>query len=46
MERQLQRNNFYLKRIYGKYVAASVLSMLAASMGGMIDTVIVCNFLV
>lgn len=45
MERQLQRNNFYLKRIYGKYVAASVLSMLAASMGGMIDTVIVGNFL-
>lgn len=45
MERQLQRNNFYLKRIYGKYVAASVLSMLAASMGGMIDTVIVGRFL-
>ncbi len=45
MERQLQRNNFYLKRIYGKYVVASVLSMLAASMGGMIDTVIVGRFL-
>lgn len=34
-----------MKTVYGKYVIASVLSMLAASMGGMIDTVIVGRFL-
>ncbi len=45
MERELKRNNFFLKTVYGKYVIASVLSMLAASMGGMIDTVIVGRFL-
>lgn len=45
MERELKQNNFFLKTVYGKYVIASVLSMLAASMGGMIDTVIVGRFL-
>lgn len=45
MERKLQRNNFFLKTIYNKYVAASVLAMLAASMGGMIDTIIIGYFL-
>ena len=45
MQRELRRNNFFLKTVYGKYVIASVLSMLAASMGGMIDTVIVGRFL-
>ena len=41
MERELQRNNYFLKTVYGKYVVASILAMLAASMSGMIDTVIV-----
>lgn len=45
MERKLQRNNFFLNTIYNKYVAASVLAMLAATMSGMIDTVIVGYFL-
>ncbi len=45
MERELRRNNFFLKTVYGKYVTASILSMLAASMSGMIDTVIVGRFL-
>ena len=45
MQRELRRNNFFLKTVYRKYAAASVLSMLAASMGGMIDTVIVGRFL-
>ncbi len=45
MDRELRRNNFFLKTVYGKYVTASILSMLAASMSGMIDTVIVGRFL-
>ena len=45
MERELQRNNYFLKTVYGKYVVASILAMLAASMSGMIDTVIVGRFL-
>lgn len=45
MEQELHRNNFFLKTIYSKYVIASILSMLAASMGGMIDTVIVGRYL-
>lgn len=45
MERKLQRNNFLLNTIYNKYVAASVLAMLAATMGGMIDTILVGKFL-
>ncbi len=45
MERELQRNKFFLKTVYGRYAAASVLAMLATSMGGMIDTVIVGRYL-
>lgn len=45
MERELRRNNYFLKTVYGKYVVASILAMLAASMSGMIDTVIVGRFL-
>lgn len=45
MERELLRNNFFLKAVFGKYVAASVFAMLAVSMGGMVDTVIVGYFL-
>lgn len=45
MERELQRNKFFLKTVYGRYAAASVLAMLATSVGGMIDTVIVGHYL-
>lgn len=34
-----------MKTVYGKYVIASILAMLAASVSGMIDTVIVGRFL-
>lgn len=45
MEQELRRNNFFLKKVFGRYVTASVFAMLAVSMGGMIDTVIVGRFL-
>ncbi len=41
----LRRNGFFLSRVYGKYLAASVLSMLATSVSGMIDTVLSGRFL-
>ena len=44
-DRQLQRSDFFLKSIYGKYLTASVLAMLATSVSGMIDTVIVGRFM-
>lgn len=42
---ELRRNDFFLSRVYGKYLAASVLSMLATSVSGMIDTVLSGQFL-
>ena len=45
MEQELRRNDFFLRKIFGKYVFASVLSMLATSVAGMIDTVLVGWFL-
>ena len=42
---ELRRNDFFLSRVYGKYLAASVLSMLATSVSGLIDTVISGQFL-
>lgn len=42
---ELRRNDFFLNRVYGKYLAASVLSMLATSVSGMIDTVLSGQFL-
>ena len=44
-DRQLQRSDFFLQSIYGKYLIASVLAMLATSVSGMIDTVIVGCFM-
>ena len=41
---ELRRNDFFLSRVYGKYLAASVLSMLATSVSGMIDTVLSGQF--
>ena len=44
-KQQLLRNDFFLRSIYSKYLIASVLAMLATSVAGMIDTVIVGRFL-
>ncbi len=44
-DRQLQRSDSFLSSVYGKYLTASVLAMLATSVSGMIDTVIVGRFL-
>ncbi len=45
MEQQLKRNDFFLTTVYRKYMLASVLSMLATSVAGIIDTVLVGWFL-
>lgn len=45
MEKVLKRNDFYIRTVYSKYLAASVLGILAANVAGMIDTVIVGRYL-
>lgn len=45
MEKTLKRNDFYIRTVYSKYLAASVLGILAANVSGMIDTVIVGRYL-
>lgn len=42
---ELTSNDFFLKTIYNKYLISSVLAMLATSVAGMIDTVLVGRFL-
>lgn len=45
MNKELNRNDDFVKQIFSKYAVSSVLAMLATSVSGIIDTMIVGHFL-